>query len=389
MQKFDVILIGIGKTGKILAKRFSAAGKSVAVIEKSADIPNGTSIDQADIVSHFLVHKSDFVKLHPGLSFDEKDIWYRRAIQEKRRFQAKLAKNDLDELEKLDNVTVFRGSGSVIFENEVQIKSSKETLVISGSEIIFASVDRFMFPEISGLDTCPIVYTRETLMDLVDLPKRLVILGGSQVGLETASIYAGFGCAVTILDEDTEFLAEEDEDIAAEIKMALEERGVAFKLGSHVEKIGMEQGSSLIFYTFEGQKQEIPVDAILIRSCEDHAENDDHRMSCSMCISPPFSRVGQTEREARAAGYNVLTSTLSVSSISKAQVIGQTTGMMKTVIDTDTKKILGAALFCAGSDEVISIIQLAMVRDADYTVLRDQVFPYQTIAEAFNELFSV
>jgi pyruvate/2-oxoglutarate dehydrogenase complex dihydrolipoamide dehydrogenase (E3) component len=389
MQKFDVILIGIGKTGKILAKQSATAGKSVAVIEKSADIPNGTSIDQADIVSHFLVHKSDFVKLHPGLSFDEKDIWYRRAIQEKRRFQATLANNDLDELEKLDNVTVFRGSGSVIFENEVRILSSKETSVISGSEIVFAYVNRSMFPEINGLDTCPIVYTREMLMDLQDLPPRLVILDGSRTGLETASIYAGFGCAVTILDEDTEFLAEEDEDIAAEIKKALEERGVAFKLGSHVEKIAMEQGSSLISFTSEGQKQEIPADAILISPCGDHAANNDHRTSCSMCISPPFSRVGQTEREARAAGCNVLITTLAVSSISKAQIIGQTTGMMKTIIDADTKKILGAGLFCAGSDEVISIIQLAMDRDVDYTVLRDQVFPHPTIAEAFNELFSV
>ena len=389
MQNFDVILIGISRTGKILAKRFSAAGKSVAVIEKSADIHDGICVDRANIVSHFLAHKSDFVKLHPGLSFDEKDIWYRRAIQEKRRFQTALAKNDLDELEKLENVTVFPGSGTVISENEVRILFSKETLVISGSEIVFASVDRSMFSEISGLDTCPIVYTREMLMDLVDLPKRLVILGGNQVGLETASIYAGFGSTVTVLEENMVFLPEEDEDIAAEIKKALEERGVTFKLSSYVEKIVMEQGSSLISFTSDEQKQVISADAILISSCVDHAGNDDHRASCSMCISPPFSRVGQTEREARAAGYIVLTSKLAVSSISKAQVIGQTTGMMKTVIDADTKKILGAALFCAGSDEVISIIELTMDQDADYTVLRDQVFPYPTIAEAFNELFSV
>ncbi len=195
-----------------------------------------------------------------------------------------------------------------------------------------------MFPEISGLDTCPIAYTREMLMALVDLPKRLVILGWSLFGLENASIYAGFGSAVTFLDEEMVFLGEEDEDIAAEIKKALEERGVIFKLDSHVEKIVMEKRSSLISLTSEGQKQEISADGILISSCVDHAGNDDHHTSCSMCISPPFSRVGQTEREAREAGYNVLISKLAVSGISKTQVIGQTTGMMKTVIDADTKK---------------------------------------------------
>lgn len=389
MQPFDLILIGVGKTGKNLAKRYAAAGKSVAVIEKSADIQDGISADQVDIVSHFLAHKSDFVTLHPGLSFDEKDIWYRRAIQEKRRFLAARTKEDLEELEKLDNVTVFHGSGSVIFENEVRILSSKETSVISGSKIVSAFVNRSPFPEISGLDICPTAYTREKLMDLLDLPPRLVILGGSWVGLETASIYAGFGSAVTVLEEHMTFLAEEDEDIAAEVKKALEERGVAFKPGSSVEKIAIEKGSSLISFTSEGQKQEIPADAILICSSGDHTAKGDPRTPSSMCISPPFSRAGQTEREARAAGYNVLIAKLAVRRISKAKVIGQTTGIMKTVIDADTKKILGAGLFCAGSDELISIIQLAMDQDTDYTVLRDQVFPHLTIAEAFNELFSV
>lgn len=389
MQTFDLILIGVGTTGKTLAKRYAAAGKSVAVIEKSADIQDGISADQADIVSHFLAHKSDFVMLHPGLSFDEKDIWYRRAIQEKRRFQAARAKEDLDELENLDNVSVFRGSGSVIFENEVRILSSKETSVISGSKIVSAFVHRSPFPEISGLDTCPTAYTREKLMDLEDLPRRLVILGGGRAGLETASIYAGFGSAVTVLEEHMTVLAEEDEDISAEIKKVLEERGVTFKSGSCVEKIAIEKGSSLISFTSDGQKQEISADAILLCSSGDHAANDDPRTPSGMCISPPFSRIGQTEREARAAGCSVLIAKLAVSRISKAKVTGQTAGMMKTVIDADTKKILGAGLFCAGSDELISIIQLAMDQDTDYTVLRDQVFPHLTIAEAFNELFSV
>ena len=109
----------------------------------------------------------------------------------------------------------------------------------------------------------------------------------------------------------------------------------------------------------------------------------------SVFIDPPFSRIGMSETEAKAAGYTVKVATLQAAAIPKAQVLRHTAGLLKAVIDADTHKILGAMLLCEESYEMINIIKLAMDMDADYTVLRDQIFTHPTMSEALNDLFSV
>lgn len=109
----------------------------------------------------------------------------------------------------------------------------------------------------------------------------------------------------------------------------------------------------------------------------------------SVFIDPPFSRVGLSETEAKAAGYKIKVATLPAAAIPKAQVLRHAAGMLKAVIDADTNKILGAMLMCEESYEMINIVKLAMDMDADYTVLRDQVFTHPTMSEALNDLFNV
>ena len=109
----------------------------------------------------------------------------------------------------------------------------------------------------------------------------------------------------------------------------------------------------------------------------------------SVFIDPPFSRVGLNEKEALAAGHRVKIARLPAAAIPKAQVLKQTTGQLKAVIDADTDKILGAMLFCEESYEMINTVKLAMDLDADYRVLRDQIFTHPTMSEALNDLFNL
>lgn len=109
----------------------------------------------------------------------------------------------------------------------------------------------------------------------------------------------------------------------------------------------------------------------------------------SVFITPSFSRVGLNEEEARKAGYNVKIAKLPAAAIPKAQVLKNPKGLLKAVIDADTDKILGAMLFCEESYEMINIIKLAMDLDADYHVLKDQIFTHPTMSEAFNDLFEI
>lgn len=109
----------------------------------------------------------------------------------------------------------------------------------------------------------------------------------------------------------------------------------------------------------------------------------------SVFITPPFSRVGLNEEEARKAGYQVKIAKLQAGAIPKAQVLKNPVGLLKAVIDADTDQILGAMLFCEESYEMINAVKLAMDLGATYQVLRDQIYTHPTMSEAFNDLFAV
>lgn len=107
----------------------------------------------------------------------------------------------------------------------------------------------------------------------------------------------------------------------------------------------------------------------------------------SVFLDPPMSRVGMTEAEARDKGYDVKIAVLPAKGVPKAHVIGETTGLLKAVVDAKTDKILGAHFFCAESYEVINVIKVAMDAGMPYTALRDGIFTHPTMTEALNMLF--
>lgn len=109
----------------------------------------------------------------------------------------------------------------------------------------------------------------------------------------------------------------------------------------------------------------------------------------SVFLDPAFSRIGLNEKEALAAGYEIKIAKLPVAAIPKAQVLKHPVGLLKAIIDVKTNKILGVMLFCEESYEMINIIKLAMDLNADYTVLRDQIFTHPTMSEALNDLFTL
>lgn len=106
-------------------------------------------------------------------------------------------------------------------------------------------------------------------------------------------------------------------------------------------------------------------------------------------LDPPYARVGLTEMEARAQYDEVKIVQLPAGAIPKAQVLRETTGLLKAVIDAKTGQILGAMLFCAEAHEMINTVKLAMDAKLPYTFLRDQIYTHPTMTEGFNDLFSL
>lgn len=446
---YDALVIGFGKGGKTLAGKLAKSGSKVALVEKDKGMYGGTCINVGCIPSKSLIHSAAAAQ---GQKESEKADTYRKAVEEKRRLTGMLRKKNYDKLDALENVTIYDGQAAFAGSKLVEVKAKNETFRISAEKIFINTGAAPRIPAIEGIKDTAGVYTSAGLMDLDMFPERLVIIGGGYIGLEFASMYSGFGSKVTVIQDGETFLPKEDADIAGEIKKILEEHGVEFCLGAKIKKVEngpaviveckgqemrMEADAVLVAtgripntaeLNCEAAGVEltprgaVKVDELLRTTAEGiwamgdvagglqhtYISLDDSRIvenqlsggktyntsmrrnvPYSVFLATPYSRVGMNEREAREAGCQVKTALLPAAAVPKAQVLNAPKGVLKAVIDEKTNKILGAMLLCEESYEMINIIKLAMDMDADYTVLRDQIFTHPTMSEALNDLFSV
>jgi probable pyridine nucleotide-disulfide oxidoreductase len=109
--------------------------------------------------------------------------------------------------------------------------------------------------------------------------------------------------------------------------------------------------------------------------------------SC-LFIDPELAHVGLTETEAQQQGYTIRVAKLDASAIPRARTLGQTDGLLKAIVNTETGHILGCSLFCHAAGEMISTVQMVMQAQMPYTVLRDGVLTHPTMTEGLNMLFS-
>lgn len=116
-------------------------------------------------------------------------------------------------------------------------KRADKTLLLSGERIFINTGGETVIPPIEGVRENPRVYTSTTMLELEDLPRRLVILGGGYIALEFASFYAEFGSRVTILERGSRFLAREDADVADSVRKALENKGVTIITGASASAV--------------------------------------------------------------------------------------------------------------------------------------------------------
>ena len=106
-------------------------------------------------------------------------------------------------------------------------------------------------------------------------------------------------------------------------------------------------------------------------------------------LDPPMSRVGLSEAEAKAAGFEVKTAVMPAAAVPKAHVMRKPQGLLKVIIDGKNDRILGAHFYSAESQEMINLIKLAMDADLPYTLLRDNIYTHPTMSEALNDLLGL
>jgi pyruvate/2-oxoglutarate dehydrogenase complex dihydrolipoamide dehydrogenase (E3) component len=113
----------------------------------------------------------------------------------------------------------------------------------------------------------------------------------------------------------------------------------------------------------------------------------DRLVPYTVFIDPQLGRVGLGEKEARAQGREVRVAKMPMNDVARALEVDESRGMMKAVVDAETKQILGCAILGIEGGEIMAMLEIAIMGKLPYTVLRDAIFAHPTLAESFNKLF--
>ena len=263
MEKYDSIIIGFGKGGKTLAGELASHGEKVAMIEKSDNMYGGTCINVGCIPTKYLLTKGKDLSNTKIESFEEYKEAYTKIIQEKKAFISKLRAKNFAMLDNRETVTVYTGEASFVSDKEIKVEMQQESIVITADKIFINTGSQTIIPAIEGVESKKI-YTSTSIMELEELPKRLVIIGGGYIGLEYSYMYTNFGSQVTVLEYGDRLLAREDEDIANSVQEVLEEKGITFQLECQVQKIQQKEEKVFVQYLQNGKEQTIEADGVLL-----------------------------------------------------------------------------------------------------------------------------
>jgi pyruvate/2-oxoglutarate dehydrogenase complex dihydrolipoamide dehydrogenase (E3) component len=444
-KRFDAIIIGAGQAGPALAGRLTAAGMSVAMIERK--LVGGTCVNTGCTPTKALVASAYAAQLA------RRAAEYGVALSGPVRVDMAAVKARMDGirgrsraglrtwLEGMERCTLYDGHARFESAREVRVGGD----LLSADRIFINVGGRANVPDLPGVDRIHFL-TNTSILELDELPRHLVVIGGSYVGLEFAQAYRRFGSQVTVVEKAPRLIAREDEDVSAAIAEIFEAEGVALRVeaecirfephsggvavgvqcrsgdpevvGSHVllamgrrsntEDLGLDRAG-----VATDQRGNITVDDELRTSvagiwalgdCNGKGafthtayndfeivaanllDGEQRRVSeripaYALYVDPPLGRVGMTEADVRRSGKRALVGTRPMTRVARAVEKGETRGFMKVLVDADSEQILGAAILGTGGDEAIHGIIDVMAAKAPYKKLQRAVPIHPTVSE--------
>ena len=266
MKQYDAIIIGFGKAGKTLAAELSNRGWQVAIVERSNMMYGGSCPNIACIPTKTLIHEAGISSLLYYEDFPKQANMYKQAVARKNRLTSFLRGNNYERLSKRPNVTIYTGSASFISPDAVKVTLPDGDIELQGKEIFINTGSTPIVPAIDGIQQSQHVYTSATLLDMNVLPKHLIIVGGGYIGLEFASMYAGFGSKATILEGGNRFMPRNDQDIAKSVREVMEKKGIEIHLNARAQSIHDTNDGVTLAYSdvSDGTPYFVDGDAILI-----------------------------------------------------------------------------------------------------------------------------
>jgi pyruvate/2-oxoglutarate dehydrogenase complex dihydrolipoamide dehydrogenase (E3) component len=449
-MQFDTIVIGGGQAGPSLASKLDARGEKVAVFQEGpfggTCLNDGCRPTKALRASAHAAHAARTAAPY-GVHVNGVTVSVAEAVERK------------DSI-----IGAWRDGATKYYENHKTIsyvtararltgKDGDNYLVtfgdktVSAPRIILNPGARSVPPPIEGLDTVDFL-DHHTLLDLKDAPSRLVVIGGSYIGLELGQVWSRFGSHVTILEHGEHVISREDPDISDAIATMLRDEGIDVRTGVTIDRIEADGGGAVAVL---GDGERLACDRILVsagripnsddlgletvgvatdkrgyittdehfltsapgiyavgdvngRGAFTHTSYQDHEIladhlagsdrsvagrvpTYALFTDPPLGRVGMTEAQARAAGLTITVANYEMASVTRAVLDGITPGMVRLVVDAEADRLVGAAIFGLHGDEVIQALSLLMHVDAPASVLATWLPIHPTVAEFLPTIY--
>lgn len=444
-MRYDVAVVGGGPGGYVAAIRAARAGKKTCLIEK--DRIGGTCLNEGCIPTKTFVRTAHLIEecrranaycltgINPaGIGVDMAAL-----LERKNAIVARLA-GGVSGLLKKNGVTVIRGAAA--FAGPDTLRVGGET--IAAGDIVIASGSRAVVPKAIDIAGDATLITSREALAMPAVPRTVGIVGGGVIGLEFAYFLAVFGARVHVFEAMERILPTADADIALLARQALEKIGIVFHAGVTVERVT----ANGVAYAEQGMRREHLCEATLMavgrapdaagldlekagvktaggaivtddrlrtnvpriyavgdvngkcllahaasREAEvavdvicglDRSMDYDKIPSC-VFINPEIAWIGLTERQAEERGLDYGVGRFPLANNGRAQVQGETRGMVKVLIDKKTGEIIGAHMMAPGAGDMIGELGVAMTLEATPEEFAAAVHPHPTLSECVAE----
>ena len=453
-KKYDAIIIGAGQSGGPLSRTLASSGMKTALIERehvggtcinTGCTPTKTMVASARVA--YLARRAKDYGVHSGnVSVDLEKV-----RQRKREIVESWRNSGQKKIEDTDGVDLIFGEAKFLGAKRILVKlNNGDSKELTAEKIFINTGAGPVIPPLPGLESVHF-FNSTSIMELAELPERLLILGGGYIGLEFGQMFRRFGSEVTIIQRTGQLLAREDPDIAQEVQKILEEDGINILLNSEAISVENKNGISLKVKTRNTEKEingthilvavgrranthQLDLPAAGIEADQrgfvkvngklettvfgvyamgdvkggpafTHISYDDYRIIKSnllengnrttddrlvpyvVFIDPQLGRVGLSETEARKKGFKIKIAKIPMSYIARAIEVKETRGMMKLIVDADKEQILGCAILGIEGGELMAILQMAMIGKIPFAKIQDGIFAHPTLAESLNNLF--
>lgn len=238
MQRFDLVILGSGSAAFAAAIRARDLGARVALVERKT--LGGTCVNRGCIPSKNMLHAAALAALarrdgFPGIRLNGRVVDYRAVVEQKRDLVAELRKVKYEDLLAEYRIELIQGHGRFVSPFIVEVDGVR----YEAGHVLVATGARPLIPSIPGLSEVPYL-TSSRALDLEEVPRRLVVIGGGYIAVELGQMFARFGSRVTIVEMLPRIIANHEPEQSAELAQHLEAEGIDIRTGMKVVAVARD-----------------------------------------------------------------------------------------------------------------------------------------------------